>query len=108
MSTTPTTISIDGQDYVRADSVSKASGEVRIVILQRGWNVVGRYVEDGDEVTITDASVIRVWGTSKGLGQLVDGPTSSTKLDKAGTVRAHRGAVVATIDCVEESWKAHL
>ena len=45
MSTTPTTISIDGQDYVRADSVSKASGEVRIVILQRGWNVVGRYVE---------------------------------------------------------------
>jgi len=106
--TTPTTVSVDGIDYVRADSIPHATGEVRIVVLQRSWVVVGRYTENGDDVTIENASVIRVWGTTKGLGELVTGPTSGTKLDKAGTVRAHRGAVVLTFDCVESSWTAFL
>lgn len=82
--------------------------EVRIVVLQRGWVVVGRYVEDGDEVTITDASVIRIWGTTKGLGELVNGPTEATVLDPAGTVRAHRGAVVLTLDADTAAWGAVL
>ena len=104
--TTPQTISIDGTDYVRADSITSphAGSTVRIVVLQRGWVVVGRYTEDGDDVTIDNASVIRVWGTTKGLGELGDGPTGSTKLDKAGQVRAHRGAVVLTIMANESKW----
>lgn len=108
--TTPQTISIDGTDYVRADSITTphTDSTVRIVVLQRGWVVVGRYTEDGDDVTIDSASVIRVWGTTKGLGELVDGPTSSTKLDKAGTVKAHRGAVVLTIMADEAKWGALL
>lgn len=102
--TTLNTISIDGTDYVRADSIPKPSGPVRIVVLQRGWVVVGYYAEDGDDVTVTNASVIRAWGTTKGLGQLIDGPTSATKLDKSGTVRAHRVAVVLTLDADETKW----
>jgi hypothetical protein len=78
--------------------------EIRIVVLQRGWVVVGRYAATDTEVTITDASVIRVWGTDKGLGQLSTGPTESTILDPAGTVRAHPMAVVLTIDCEEAGW----
>lgn len=99
MTTTPPTLTIDGVQYLRADTVTPAEpAEVRIVILQRGWVVVGRWHRDGDDVTITGASVIRRWGTTKGLGELVDGPLSDTVLDPAGTVRCHVLGVVAAID----------
>jgi len=78
----------------------------QIVVLQRGWVVVGDVSRDGDEVTVENASVIRIWGTTKGLGELVNGPTASTKLDPAGTVRAHALAVVFTIDVDAEKWAA--
>ena len=44
----------------------------QIVILNRGWVVVGNYYEKGDDCTLTDASVIRAWGTTKGLGELAE------------------------------------
>ena len=78
---------------------------MRIVIGQRGWVFVGRYSVDGDEVTLTDAQCIRRWGTTKGIGELVKGPTSKTVLDPAGTVRMHRLAVVATVDVDEAAWR---
>ena len=78
---------------------------MRILIGQRGWVFVGRYSVDGDEVTLTDAKCIRRWGTTKGLGELVKGPTLKTVLDEAGTVHMHRLAVVATIEVDEAAWK---
>ena len=39
-----------------------------IVILQRGWIIVGDVVRNGSEFTVTDASVIRRWGTTNGIG----------------------------------------
>lgn len=72
---------------------------VRILVLQRGWVVVGNYSQDGDECVLTDASVIRRWGTTRGLGELVRGPLKDTVLDPAGTVRAHKLAVVMQIEC---------
>ena len=76
---------------------------MRIVIGQRGWVWVGKYEEDGDEVTLTDAKCIRRWGTTKGLGELCDGPTKDTVADEAGTVRLHRLSIVATYD-VRGGW----
>lgn len=74
----------------------------RIVVLQRGWVVTGEYAEDGDEAVITNASVIRRWGTTKGLGELAQkGKTKDTILDPCGTVRSHRIAVVMSIECKE-------
>lgn len=80
--------------------------EYRIVVLQRGNIVVGEYGvdADNDEVVVTSASVIRRWGTTKGLGELRTGPTSETVLDYAGEVRAPRGAVIMTITCQSEGW----
>lgn len=72
---------------------------VRILVLQRGWVVVGSYSEQGDECVLTDASVIRRWGTTRGLGELRDGPLKDTVLDPCGTVRVHRLAVVMQIEC---------
>lgn len=73
--------------------------DVRILVLQRGWVVVGSYSEDGDECVLRDASVIRRWGTTKGLGELANGPLKDTVLDPAGIVRAHKLAVVMQIEC---------
>lgn len=85
------------------------NGTIKIVILQRGWVVIGRYEEDGDYGILTNASVIRRWGTSKGLGELaLNGKQSETVLDKAGTVRFQKLTSVAVIDCDETAWKKSL
>lgn len=78
--------------------------DVKIVIGQRGWVWVGFVEETEKEVTITKARCVRNWGTTKGLGELVNGPLSGTKLDPCGTVRIHPLARVASIDCNPEKW----
>jgi hypothetical protein len=99
----PTTIKIDNVEYVRADSV-KSNSPVQVVVLDRGFVYVGRPERDDDMLVIRNAKNIRVWGTSKGLGELVNGPTSKTRLDPAGTVRAPMRAVIALIDASESKW----
>jgi len=75
---------------------------MRIVVAQRGWVFAGRYTSDGDEVVLSDAVVIRRWGTSRGLGELAQaGPTPRTVLDPAGTVHIHRLAIVAELEVAE-------
>jgi hypothetical protein len=82
---------------------------LQIVVLQRGWVVVGMVVVSGDDVTIGKASVVRVWGTTKGLGEIaMNGPTKDTVLDPCGVVRAHKGSVVMYIDCMETKWTGKL
>jgi hypothetical protein len=98
------TISIDGVDYVRADQIDLTPSTKQIVVLQRGWIVVGDVVDDGEEITILNASVIRYWGTTQGIGELVNGPTAKTKLDKAGTVRSLKLALVLRLDVDASKW----
>ncbi len=89
-----------------AKKAMNGSAPVRIVILQRGWVMVGRYHEDSDASHRLDqASVVRVWGTTRGLGEIAaGGPTPSTKLEPAPTVRFHPLTVIATIDAEETKW----
>ena len=95
-----TTITLDGVEYVRADTINREPSNHKIVVLQRGWVIVGLVEEDGDKIVIHDAAVVRRWGTSKGLGELAaEGPLPETVLDPAGRVEAHKLAVVLTIDC---------
>lgn len=57
-----------------------------IVLGNRGNTVVGDLSVSGDIGTLTNASVIRRWGTSDGLGQLaLSGAQPDTVLDKCGT-----------------------
>lgn len=81
-----------------------------IAVLQRGWVVTGITVRDEDDADgslhLEQASVIRRWGTTRGLGQLaLKGPQQETVLDPCGTVLAHEGAVVMVIPCVEAAWR---
>lgn len=83
-----------------------ANGEYRIVILQRGWVAVGKLTQTGTQCLLENAQIIRVWGTTKGLGELAEGgKTSSTKLDYAGNLRFHELSIVATLDTKESLWK---
>lgn len=79
--------------------------DVRIVILQRGWVFVGVYSEKGDKRFLDSAFNIRIWGTSKGLGELVDGPLTSTKLDPVPQVQFHCLTEIATIKVNASKWK---
>ena len=83
--------------------------KIQILVLQRGWVVVGEVHKEGADVVVSGASVIRRWGTTKGLGEIASGgPTGATCLDPAGTVRVHELAVVMAIDCDAEKWKGHV
>ena len=77
----------------------------QIVVLERGFVYVGDAVTDGTWCTITNASNVRRWGTSKGLGELAaSGPLPNTKLDPAGTVKAPMRSVIAMLSCEAARW----
>lgn len=109
MSKEITKIEVDGEVYIKEGSGEPVSSDIKIVVLQRGWVMIGRYSKDGDTVTLENAHVIRQWGTTKGLGELaLEGKQSSTKLDKAGHVEFHILTVVATINCNDSKWSKEL
>jgi hypothetical protein len=71
----------------------------QIVVLDRGFIYVGDVTVDGDFLRIENAKCIRKWGTSKGLGQLRNGPTPDTVLDDAGEVVAPMRALIHFVSC---------
>ena len=86
-------------------TTKKSAPDIRIVILQRGWVMVGRYAQEGSQCTLDGAYVVRFWGTTKGLGELAaNGPLAQTKLDPVPHVEFHALTVIATIACEAEKW----
>jgi hypothetical protein len=79
---------------------------VAIIVADRGFVYVGHVEIADDWCVVTRAKNIRVWGTSKGLGELVNGPTTTTKLDTVGTVRIPMRAVISIIDVSADAWKS--
>jgi len=106
------TILINGVEYepVGDERPKEFDGDVKIVILQRGWIMVGKFERIGNDCKLHNASVIREWGTSKGLGEIAEGGvTSSTKLDKCyGVVEFDYLTVVAMISCNNKKWEKSL
>lgn len=105
MMSKPESIKIDDVEYVRADVATKCEGDIKIVVADRGFVFIGRVKHEPDFVVVTNAKNIRVWGTTKGLGELVAGPTSKTVLDAIGTVRIPNRAVIAIVDVEQSKWK---
>ena len=96
-------VTIDGVEYA---PVQAPTGDVKIVILQRGWIMVGRLERNGTDCKLHNASVIRTWGTTKGLGEIAaGGPTDKTVLDPCPLpVEFDWLTVVAALACKAESW----
>ncbi len=101
----PNTIKIDEVEYVRADSIGATDGDIKIAVLDRGFVYIGHVKQDGDFLILTKAKNIRYWGTTKGLGELVNGPLATTKLDRTGTVRIPNRALISLIDVEQSKWK---
>lgn len=102
------TITVNGKTYYsEAPKVTEFVGDYKIVILQRGWVMVGKLERSGSECKLHQASIIRYWGTTKGLGEIAaSGPTSKTILDKCGgLVEFDYLTVVASISINEEKWR---
>lgn len=95
---------------LRVQKKTQHSGDIKIVILQRGWVMVGRFERIGSDCKLRFASIIRTWGTTKGLGEIAEsGPTSSTKLDPAnGLVEFDYLTVVASICCNASAWAKYV
>ena len=54
----------------------------KIVVCMQGFVLVGVLEDDHEQgIVFSRAAVIRQWGTTKGLGELADGPTSKTITD---------------------------
>lgn len=87
-------------------SLKKLNEDYRIVVLDRGNVLVGQFEQLEEGCVLRNASVIRRWGTSKGLGELVkNGPLPNTILDECnGVVRFREAAVLFTIDTEANKW----
>ena len=87
-------------------------GEIRILIIDGGRNIVGRLYRHPDLAfhwRVESSRIIRQWGTTEGLEQIAnDGPTPNTKLDRACNVTVPFRAVVEILDTTEELWESHL
>lgn len=81
------------------------SGVLSIVVADRGWIYIGRVEQEDDWLTILDARQITRWGTTKGLNELVDGPTENTKLGAPASVRVPMRAVITVIPVNAAKWE---
>jgi len=80
-------------------------GVLSIVVADRGWIYIGRAEQENDWLTILDARQITRWGTTKGLNELVNGPTSNTKLGAPASIRVPMRAVITVIPVVANKWE---
>lgn len=76
----------------------------RIVVVDRGWVLVGNCTDHGNHVRVSNARCIRTWGTDRGLGQLITGPTRETKHDWMGEVDVPMRAVIFTLTVAVDAW----
>jgi hypothetical protein len=72
-----------------------------IYVLQARWVFIGDLVKEHPKHDqLTNTSVIRVWGTTKGLGEIaLNGPTKKTELDPCGDTDIPHAAVLFRIKC---------
>jgi hypothetical protein len=82
--------------------------DIQIVVVEGGWVLVGiaKLSVRQQAIELTNAHVVRRWGTTKGLGEIaLSGPTKQTVLDKLGVAFVQLKQVRFTIPCDETKWK---
>ena len=77
----------------------------QILVVDQSFVLVGCVSDQGDSLLVEKAKLIRKWGTTAGLGQLVNGPTKETVLDPTnGVVIVPRGRLVFSLAVSDTKW----
>lgn len=80
--------------------------EFRIAVIDKGFVYVGEIVRTSEGWLLSGAKNLRVWGTTKGLGELaLHGPTKSTVQDEVGEVFVPTHSMVHIISTDANKWK---
>ena len=81
---------------------------LKLVVLPRGWVMVGECEEKNNKLYMKNASVVRRWGTTKGLPELANnGPLASTILDGKCEMQFPMSSVIAEMSCNEKAWSSY-
>lgn len=80
----------------------------QIAVVNNGFVYVGEVLKDGDYYIILKCKNVRLFGTTKGLGQLAfEGPQKETTLDDCPTVMVPENQLCHMIEC-SSVWKGVL
>ena len=84
--------------------------QTTIVVGSNGHVWIARSaIFDGVWLHMNHARIIRVWGTTQGLNQLINGTTKETVLDApADVVSLFHLAIIAVIPANDAQWAEHL
>jgi hypothetical protein len=89
----------------KAINILADPGEICIVVLQRGHVAVGVYGQIGNIGKLSNAAIIRRWGTTEGLGELaMKGPLEKTILDKCPDISFHIREAVFAMEVNPNAW----
>ena len=98
------TISIDGVNYVRADSVRPAvTGNRAVVVVDRGWIFAGNVTRENGRIKLSDALHVFSWKV-KGFAGMIDDPKAAqADLRPCADVDIPAGAEVFCVP-VSDDW----
>lgn len=101
------TISIDGVDYVRADSVRPVvKGNRAVVVVDRGWIFAGNVTRENGRIKLSDAIHVFSW-KAKGFAGMIDDPKSAqADLRPCADVDIPAGAEVFCVPVADDWGKA--
>ena len=100
-------ISIDGVDYIRADTVLPAvTGNRAVVVVDRGWIFAGNVTRENGRIKLSDALHVFSWN-AKGFAGMVDDPKAAqADLRPCANVDIPAGAEVFCVPVSDEWGKA--
>lgn len=97
------TITLNGEEYVRASEVASygsADYSHVCVIATNGWIFEGKRdsEQDGRDIELFDAHVVRCWDNGLGIGGLADPETKDDyTLDALGVINVYGEKVIAVM-----------
>lgn len=75
-----------------------------ILVVDNGFVFCGNCDDRGDALLASNVKQLRKWGTTAGLGQLVNGPLKETVIDPIPAIIVPRARIVFTIPVNEAKW----
>ena len=100
-------ITINNEIYIKKSEVATEyqASPIQIVVLNKGWVVVGNVEEKNGKTYIRKPSIIRYWGTKKGLGELaMSGKLPNTILDECLDIAVDTANVIFVMNCDQSKW----